>query len=43
MSGLIIPPIGTEENPKPRRTRKRKPEGLFEGFDFEQTDENTEK
>ena len=35
--------IGTEENPKPRRTRKRKPEGLFEGFDFEQTDENTEK
>ena len=36
-------PVGTEESPKPKRPRKRKPEGLFEGFDFEQTDENTEK
>jgi cell division protease FtsH len=36
-------PVENEESPKPKRPRKRKPEGLFEGFDFEQTDENTEK
>ena len=33
----------TTENPKPKRPRKHKQEGLFEGFDFGQTDENTEK
>ena len=40
-------PSVTEEpeyaKPKSERPRKRKPEGLFEGFDFEQTDEKTEK